>query len=228
MSKQAKDYMVSQEGVSKERIHQIDLAYDFALYDSVNSEEALEIRNRYSADVLLLTVGRLNSHKRPEISIRLLRHLVDLKLDVKLLILGEGELLQVLKNLAISLGVHDRVFMKGYVNNVLDYMKAGDFMIHPSISESSCISLKEAGLAGLPSIVCKGVGDFDDIIQNAENSFLVEEDDFERLSAVIIQDYAKNKLPYKRIGLKLRADILKRFDIENAAPYYEKTFHQPP
>lgn len=226
VSKQAKEYMIKEEGIPQEKIHQINLAYDFNLYGQVNTQKVQEITQHHQADILLLTIGRLNRHKRPGLSIRLVKELTNAGLNIKLLILGEGVLLKELQNEADLLGVSDRVFFTGYVGNAMDYMAAADFLVHPSVSESSCISIKEAGLAGLPPIVCRSVGDFDEIIQDGENGFLVGRDEFVKSAVSIIQNYAKNKSRYRAMGEKLRATINERFDIQKVAPYYEKTFHQ--
>lgn len=225
VSRLAKDYMVREEGVNEGKIHEIDLAYNFDLYGPIDRQEVQEIRRRYKAQIVLLTVGRLDPHKRPELSIQLVRQLIDMKKDVKLLILGDGALFQALQSKANELGVSDRVFFLGYVNNVLDYMAASDFLVHPSISESSCITVKEAGLADLPPIVCEGVGNFDEIFKNGYNGFLIKKDDFVNSSAFVIQDQSENKENIKRIGSNLRASILERFDIRKVTHLYERMFH---
>jgi len=226
VSKRAKEYMIKEEGIRQEKIHYIDLAYDFALYEPVNQEKANEIRHRHRAEILLLSIGRLNSFKRQVLCIHLVKQLAEKGLNIKLLILGEGELEGDLRKEATTLGVTDRVYFTGYVNNVLDYMAASDFLVHPSISESSCISVKEAGLAGLLPIVCQGVGDFDDYICHGENGFLVPRQDFVKASILIIKKNEGNSTIRKSAGEKLRRTVLDRFDIRKTAPYYETTFHK--
>src|SRR5258706_5526340 len=131
VSDQAKNYMIKEEGIPPEKIHQINLSYDFDLYQPPNINEINKIRSSYQSDVLLLTVGRLSALKRPQLSIQLLFELRKIDLDARLLILGEGELLDDLKKSVIDLNLTERVFFAGYVNNVLEYMSASDFLIHP-------------------------------------------------------------------------------------------------
>ncbi len=226
VSRQAKNHMVKNEGARADRIHHIDLAYDFNLYGHVDTGRGEEIRRKFKADILLLTVGRMDMHKRSGLSIRLLYGLISKGLDAKLIILGEGELLQTLRNEADLLGVSNKVIMPGYVDNVLSYMSAADFLIHPSISEASSISVKEAGLAQLTPIVCQGIGDFDDIIVNGENGLLVQGDTFVESALEILEGYPEDREKFRQMGKKLKATVLERFDITKTAHYYEEIFHQ--
>lgn len=226
VSSQTKEYMVQHERINEKKIHQINLAYDFKLYGTANIDRTSQIKSQFHSDILLLTICRLDKFKRPELSIQLVKELVNIGINVKLMILGEGAILAELQKLVGVLNIDDRVFFTGYVENVLDYMAAADFLIHPSISESSCISLKEAGIVSLPAIVCKGVGDFDEVIEHNRNGFLVDKNEFVKSSVLIVKNYLANKDAFKLIGKNLRATIFDKFDIKKTAPYYEKTFHQ--
>jgi glycosyltransferase involved in cell wall biosynthesis len=225
VSPQTKRYMIKEEGVSESKIHAINLSYNFDLYEPPNPVKVIEIKSFYPSDILLLTVGRLSDLKRPQLSIQLLYELRKTNLNAKLLILGEGELMDDLKKDVNDLNLSAQVFFPGYVNNVLEYMSASDFLIHPSISESSCISLKEAGLVALPAIVCKGIGDFDEVLEDQRNGFLVDKDHFIDASFAIVQRHFQNKAELERIGEALRRDVRNKFDIRNVAGYYETTFH---
>jgi glycosyltransferase involved in cell wall biosynthesis len=226
VSRQAKQHMVTEEGIKEDKIHFIPLSYDFALYGSAEPETVHAIRKKYAADILLLTICRLTWLKRPEVSVQLVKKLRDAGHDAKLLILGKGELQEELETQVRLLGLTEAVFFTGYVDNVLDYMAASDFLVHPSVSESSCISVKEAGLVDLPVIVCRDVGDFNDVIEHNKNGFVVEKHDFVDSSLRLIQQYVANKEALARIGANLHAAVYDKFDIKNALPYYEKMFHQ--
>ena len=225
VSKKAKDYMIHNENVPIYKIHQINLAYDFSLYGSFDAVTSENIRKKYKTPLLLLTVCRLTEYKRPDYSIELVKELIDLGLQPKLIILGKGELSQELEKLIVKLNLQNNVFMPGYVNNVLDYMAAADLLIHPSLIESSCISLKEAALVNLPIVACKGIGDFDEVIINEENGFSVDANNFIEETVEIILKYGSNHDDLKRMGRNIEKRVRKMFDIKTIAPYYENTFH---
>jgi glycosyltransferase involved in cell wall biosynthesis len=113
------------------------------------------------------------------------------------------------------------VFFPGYVDNVLEYLAASSFVLHPSISEASCVSIKEAGLVGRPVVVCERVGDFDEYITHRENGFLVSADNFEEDARVIIREYRFEALKLAQIGQRLKESVTSRFGIENVLPCYD-------
>lgn len=225
VSNRAKAYMVAEENVPAHRIHQINLAYDFKLYNTANPINAEKIRNAYSGDLLLLAVCRLTKYKRPKLAIRVVKNLVDSGINAKLIILGKGELMDDLRALINELGLQEHVYLAGYVNNVLDYMAAADLFIHPSLLESSCISLKEAALVNLPSVVCSGIGDFDEVIKNRENGFIVDQDNFIDETVAIIKEFRNDHEALNAIGKQIEHTVRERFEIKNVVDYYERTFH---
>jgi glycosyltransferase involved in cell wall biosynthesis len=117
--------------------------------------------------------------------------------------------------------LNSRVFMPGHIVNVTDYLASADFLLHPSISESSCVVVKEAGISKLPSIVCEGVGDFDDYVENGENGFVVPKDDFVNCASDIVVEYHLEKEKLDRIKHNMNEKVLELFSIENVLPKYE-------
>jgi glycosyltransferase involved in cell wall biosynthesis len=92
VSDHAKRYMVSEEGVDESRITHINLAYDFGLYELPDSVNVQRLRATLNADFVLLSVCRLTRYKRPELSIEVLKRLLEFGLSIKLVLLGRGEL----------------------------------------------------------------------------------------------------------------------------------------
>ena len=110
--------------------------------------------------------------------------------------------------------------MPGFVSNVLEYIAAGDFFLHPSLLDSSCVAVKEAGLVSKPVIVCKGIGDFEDYIINGKNGFAVNQESFSEEATDIIVKHQKEAEYLKVVGMNLKRDVLGLFSIENILPYY--------
>ena len=221
VSDRARKYMVEREGVPERKIIHVNLAYDFGLYKEPNPQNVNSIRSQYNSNLLLLTACRLTAFKRPELAVHLVRKLTDLGLDVKLIMLGKGEMLESLELLIKKLNLEERIFVKGYVDNVLEFMEAADLFLHPSVLDSSCVAIKEAGLAKLPPIMCHGIGDFEDYIRNKENGFLVDQDKFVEHSLEIIVQYSQNSEFLKKIGLNLRRSILELFSVEKVISRYD-------
>ncbi len=222
VSEKAKRYMIEEEKIKGDKIQHINIAYDFTLYGVPDKENIAQIKNKYSSQILLITVGRLNKNKRPEISIEITERLIKCGINTKLIILGSGDQLAYLKELVIQKEISNNVEFPGYVDNVLEYMAASDFLIHPSLSESSCVVIKEAGLVNLPVVICEGVGDFNEYIINNYNGFCISKDNFIEECLTIIKHYSQNNKILNEIGNNLKKSINNNFDISRVALAYEQ------
>lgn len=123
-----------------------------------------EIRNSYRSklgylknDFLLGTVGRLSEEKNQKFLIKLLRYILNKKIDAKLLIVGDGKEKEGLKQLCKKLKVENQVQFVGNVNDVQNYLQAMDVFLFPSKYEGLGIASIEAQVAGLPVIASENV-----------------------------------------------------------------------
>ncbi len=227
VSERTKQYMIAAEKIPEYKILPIPLSYDYRLFDKIDPRTVDAIAQRYPATLRLLTVCRLTEPKRPDVSVQLMRKLREEGWDAALIILGEGEERNALATQIAELGLDNCIFLPGHVGNVLDFMAASHFLIHPSISESSCISTKEAALAELPVIVCRGVGDFDDFFVHETNAFLVSPDGFVEESAHIIDQWFCQPQALTAIAKNLKELTLTQFNITHTADIYEQKLHHP-
>jgi glycosyltransferase involved in cell wall biosynthesis len=222
VSNRAVHYMVNVERIPVRKIHKINLAYDFNLYTAPDDDEVKRLRKLNSCAVLLLSAGRLTKFKRLDLSVEILESLVKSGIDARLIILGIGDELQKLKAQTASLGLEARICFPGYVQNVSDYLAASDYLVHPSILESSCVVVKEAGLVEKPVVVCRGVGDFDEYLIHKENGFIVNADHFVKEAVASILESYENKEGLAKTGHRLNLKIKKLFSIENVVVEYDK------
>ena len=226
VSRHSIEYMNKIEKISLRKLIHINLAYDFSLYDPPNQAAAEKIKNEYGNGLLLVTVCRLTHFKRPDLSIKLLQKLHATNINAKLIILGSGDMQSELEEYIRVNDLGNFVFLLGHIGNVLEYIASADFLVHPSVLESSCVTVKEAGLVEKPVIVCQGIGDFDDYIRHGENGFLVRTDHFVDDAYQIITANIGNRKILEDLGRRLRDVILKRFDIGNVISKYDFIFEK--
>ena len=219
VSEEGKRYMIDNEKIPERKVLHINLGYDFSLYENPNFKEVNRIRLAYKSELLLISIGRLTEYKRHNLSIELVRQANLNELNASLIILGVGEQENELRNLVAEYSLQKNVFFLGYVQNILDYLAAADFLIHPSILESSCVTVKEAGLVNLPVIICDGVGDFNKYLKHEVNSIVLDPNNFVELALAQVKLFVKNPEYYKAMGVVLKSEILSRFSIE-------RTFHE--
>ena len=205
--------MVEKEKVSARKIRVVPLAFDFKLFQQPAEADIRAIRRNYDAEVLLLAVGRLTKLKRPHHAVDVLNLLIREGIDAKLVMLGVGEERASLEKYVYDNTLSHRAFFPGFSIDVLTFMAAADFIIHPSISESSSIVVKEAGLVNRPCIVCRGVGDFDEYMVHEKNGFLVHQETFATDSFNIIKSNHRDHLLLNKIGENLNKDVLRLFDV---------------
>lgn len=222
VSEEGKQYMIDYESVAPGKIESINLGYDFSRYGDISKSNVDLIRQEYRRDLLLVTAGSLIHFKRQELSIELVYRAKNNGINTSLLVLGIGNDLEKLIDLVKKYDVGDRVFFVGYKENILDYFSASDFLIHPSLSESSCVVVKEAALAELPVITCRGVGDFDNYLVNKVNGITVGKENFVAESLHHIEKYLVDPHFYKTCGANLKTEIIRRFSIESVFSRYSK------
>ncbi|HXA00430.1 MAG TPA: glycosyltransferase [Cytophagaceae bacterium] len=222
VSQRAKDFMVTAEGVKPEKIDTIRLAYDFSLYPRPDEVRVQKIRAEFPCDILLITACRLIKDKRPDLSVDVLRNLVNSGISAKLLILGSGDSEEMLQGKILNEGLEKSCFLLGRLDNILDYLKASDLLLHPSIADSSSVIVKEAGLVNKPVIVCAGVGDCDEYIQNMESGIIVSKDRFVDESCDFLKIAVQEKNKLETMGKRLNKVVLNNFSIENNIKNYDK------
>ncbi len=216
------EQMRDAEGVTKKEIRLIRYAYDFSKYADPNPEAVAEIRNVYSAELLLVKVARFISNKRHSILFEQLKLLAADGLDIKLLVLSEGPLENQLKQQIEELGLESHVFFIGFTTKVIDYLAAADMVIHLSDSEASNSLIKEAGLQEKIVAVCQDVGDFDEYINHEVNGFKMPKDDPSKAVNDIIRKVYANKSQYAYLGKTLKQDVLTRFSVEHLIDQYDE------
>lgn len=222
VSQHSMRYMVQFEKVPVDKVIHINLAYDFSLYKRPEEAQVKDLKQKFGNCLLLVMVCRLTRFKRPELAIQVLEKLKEGYLDAKLIILGTGEMLEELGHYITKRNLEESVFLKGHVNNAIDYIAAADFLIHPSILESSCVVIKEAGIVQKPVIVCRHIGDFDDYLVDGYNGFLVDKNRFVAEAVHLITTYRHDINMLEMIGKRLSLDIQRLFDITTVFPQYRK------
>ncbi|WP_111718882.1 glycosyltransferase [Homoserinimonas sp. OAct 916] len=106
----------------------------------------------------VLFVGRVTGEKHIDVLLKAVK-LLPVSLDVKLEIVGGGDQLKNLQNLAVTLGIADRVTFTGYVTDEelkAAYTRATVFGM-PSIAELQSIATMEAMSSGLPVVAANAM-----------------------------------------------------------------------
>jgi glycosyltransferase involved in cell wall biosynthesis len=120
----------------------------------------------------ILFVGRVTGEKNIDVLLRAVATL-DPALDVKLEIVGGGDLLGTLQHLATTLGIRSRVTFTGYVDEqqlLAAYSRATVFAM-PSIAELQSIATLEAMASGLPVVAARAMA-LPHLVHDGRNGYL--------------------------------------------------------
>ena len=207
--------MLKHESVRESKLSIIPYYYDFSEYRYVSQEAINEIRFQYSTQLLIIMCARLTSFKRHIVAFSVFEKLIKQQYDLKVLVMDEGEEKDNLLSFVEEKALQKHIFFLGYQQNIIDYLAGADILVHPSVTEASNSTVKEAGLVGTPSVVCQGVGDFDEYIISGQNGYLISiENTASELEALLRQVYA-DKTTLSQWGGNIKSDIVDRFGSVN-------------
>lgn len=220
VSNASKQYMTKHEKVPAEKIEVIFLGYNFNRYEKPNADKVASIRRDLDAKLVLIIVARMTKDKRHHLALEAVKQLISEGFDIKLLVLGSGPEESKLKAFAKSENLENQIVFTGFLDNTIDYVSAADLLISPSIIESSNQVVKEAALVSKPSLVCAGIGDFDEYIKNHYNGLTMTKENTLHDMINMIRAYYSKKEELTEMGQQIRIEVLSRFDIQKIGDHY--------
>lgn len=137
-------------------------------FDCQKSYEMREILGYNENDCVIGHVGRFDFQKNHEFVISAFAQLCEKSSKYKLLLIGDGPLMENVKKQSDMLGVTERIIFTGIVDNVPDYMQAMDLFILPSRFEGLPIVGVEAQACGLPVVFSEPITKEAKIVDNVE------------------------------------------------------------
>ena len=98
--------------------------------------------------------------------------------NLRLVLIGEGNIRGELDALAAELGIRDKVSFLGFISHkeLASYLAMADIFIRPSLVEGLGIAFIEAMACGVP-VIGTDVGGIPDIIEHDKNGFLIRPQD---------------------------------------------------
>jgi glycosyltransferase involved in cell wall biosynthesis len=144
-----------------------------------------ELPSRLNGKKIVAAMGRLHHFKGFDILLQAFSAVARKRSNWALMILGDGDERFRLEQMALQLGIQDRVFLAGRVHNPTDYLRASDIFVLSSRHEGFPNALIEAMASGLPSIAADCPFGPGDIISNGIDGILVKNEDIHELSRAI-------------------------------------------
>lgn len=200
------NFVLEQININKKVIYNgLDLKRIDATSD-INIKKEFNISNKFP---IIVSVGRLVYAKGFDILIKAVKDL-----DVNLIIVGDGQLSDELYKLIKNLNLSDKVFIAGFKDNALSYIKSSDLSVISSRFEGFSYVFAETLILEKPLIST----DVADIKYFIPNDYLVEIDNVLDLSSTIINYFTDIKYDfndyYKRARYSFDIDIMVKETIE--------------
>lgn len=183
-----------------------------------------DIRKQFAMskdDVVIGFVGRLVINKGLNYLIEAVS-LLKVSYNIKLLIAGDGSLMEELKKMARDKGLEESVIFTGLRRDITDILSSIDIFVLSSIKEGFPNSLLEAMAMGKP-VVATAVGGIPEVINHGTNGLLVKPADIEGLQTAL-KLLIDDRLMAENLGLAARDFIEKNYGITATARKWEMLY----
>lgn len=172
-------------------------------------------------DLLCVNVGRIDSQKGQDVSLRAFAKVTAPGRVVRLLFIGEpsagipGSLdyAAALKTLAAELGVADRVHFVGWRSDVPDVLRACDVYVHSSIWEGWALAPLEAMASSMPVVMTDCSGSPNGFVHGADG-YIVPTGKDEPLAAAMQAALRLTDAERAEMGRRARQLVEREYDIE--------------
>jgi glycosyltransferase involved in cell wall biosynthesis len=217
-------------GVSLEAI---EVVYNPIDVDLVKTEPTAKRAELLSAlglppdSLILLSVARVSPQKGLIYALRALPEILKRFPAVQLLSVGattDPAWHKQLEREAAALGVADRFHLLGARRDVIDFLRACDVFIFPSLYEGLGIALIEAMAAGC-ACVASSAGPIPEVVTDGQDGLLVPPADPQAIAAAVCQLLADESLR-ARLGKAASESVLSRFRPEKSAATLTRIYQE--
>lgn len=171
---------------------------------------------------VFLAVGRFVAKKGPDLTVLAFKKVVEQMPEAKLIMIGDGPLLEVCQRMARALGINEQIDWVGACPHeiVVEKMQQARAFVQHSITvtsgdaEGTPNTIKEAHASGLP-VVSTSNGGIPEIVVDQVTGFLVEEGDVDGMANAMIT-LAKDPELARKMGLAGRSWVEEHFSMEKS------------
>jgi len=174
-SKVAGEWLYGNKVCSKSNFHIINNAIDtkkFAFDKSIRDKKRKELK--IEDKLVIGHVGRFHPQKNHDFLVDIFKEIYDKNENAVLMLVGEGDLEELIQEKVYKLGLVNRVIFTGVRTDVSEMFQVMDVFVFPSLYEGLGIVLIEAQASGLPCVVADSIPNEALITQNVQQVLLTE------------------------------------------------------
>jgi glycosyltransferase involved in cell wall biosynthesis len=163
-----------------------------------------------TTSLLIVFLARFTEQKQPLTMIKSFCKAAAENNQLRLLMVGDGELKKEADALVAASGMSDKIFMQSFRQDVPDILAAADIYVLPSLWEGLPLGLLEAMAMGKAVIASKADGT-KEVIQHNINGIMVNVENLQEEVTAAIKQLAADTSLRKRLGEQARATITATF-----------------
>lgn len=164
-------------------------------------------------DFLMIYTAEFNKNKNHQLLINLMKLVKKKSPNVKLLLAGEGILLENIKALSKRLDVEKEIIFLGYRKDIDEILPICDVAVSASHREGLPVNIMEAMAAGLPIIATHNRGHVE-LVKNDTNGWLIENQNLDSMIRKINRLITEPDL-IDSFGLKSREIIENKYSLDH-------------
>lgn len=215
-----KEYCIKYQNIDEEKYEVIN-----SLIDVNEIPKNIKILPFESKDKIIIgTAGRLHPQKGQEYLIEAFKSIANKYPNALLYIYGSGELEGHLRDIVGDNNLNDRIFFKGYTNNLYGSLSEMDIYVMPSMWEGGApISVLSSMAVGLP-IISTNVGGIDEFITDGDEGLLIDVNDKNKVANKLekaIESLINDKDKAKKLGANAKTKLYNNFAADKIAKKYE-------
>lgn len=169
-SDKAGKWLYGEKAITQQNYYMIPNGVDLKRFEfDVNKRNQMRMTLGIKKDMMILGhIGRLSTPKNHKFLLNVFNKYHKINSNSKLLLVGDGELFDCIKEHIDKLNISDAVIMTGGKQNTEDYYQVMDIFVFPSLWEGLPVSVVEAQANGLQCLISDVIThdvDLTDLIQ---------------------------------------------------------------
>lgn len=225
VSEDLKEKLVEFEKIDPRKISVIPNGIDVDLFKPTERQSVEQKKEELGLDkdiFIVGTVGRLDPIKDHRNLIEAFKIAEKYMPAAKLLIAGDGPLMDSLKLKVESLKLQEKVKFLGERNDIVELLNVFDLFVLPSKSEGVSLTLLEAMAARKP-IIATDVAGNKEILEHGKDGYLVPACSTEKLSEAILY-LAKNPAMAFKLRNAAYVKVRQKYSLENMISRYQDIY----
>lgn len=225
VSNGVKDFLV-EKGIDEKKIKVVLNGVDIKRFEIIEVDKE-SFRDKFGIDandIVIGQIGRLHEQKGHKYLLQALPYILDNIKNIKVLIIGDGELKEELVNLVTKLKLENKVKFVGFRKDIPELLNFIDILVMPSLYEGLPLTVLEA-MACRTAVIGSNIEGIREVIDSNNTGILVAKENVQELGAALNRLILDSELR-KKIESNAWSTVRQNHTIEIMARQYEEIYDE--